>query len=58
MECPECNTETEKIDDTYSNYHSKRASVGAHTGNIYKCENCEKLWLENLLSGRIESWSY
>lgn len=58
MECPECQKELEIHDTTYSNINTHRAKIGQHTGDIYKCEDCEQCWIDNKLTGNIESWSY
>ncbi len=56
IHCPECNKELEEVvDTTYSNINSERAKIGQHTGDIYRCDDCEKRWLDNFLSGRVES---
>lgn len=58
MNCPECNTEMELIDTTYSNYDSPRAKKGEHTGDIYECKQCNGLFIDSFLSGKLENWSY
>jgi hypothetical protein len=60
MECPLCKNEKELEvhDTTFSNTNTNRCKVGDHTGNIYKCEECDTLWLHNLLSGSVSQWSY
>jgi len=59
MNCPECEKEMEQIDTTYSNVNTERAKKEQHTGNIYRCDDCDLLWLENLLNnGILEAWAY
>lgn len=56
--CPDCDTEMEQIDTTYSNINTSRCRNGQHTGNIYKCETCECSWLENFLNNsKLERWA-
>jgi len=57
MMCPDCDNEMEVVDTTFSTYNSGRAYKGQQTGIIYKCENCERPWLENFLNNnRLEPW--
>jgi len=58
MECPECKKELEIHDTTYSNISTYRSTIGQHTGDIYKCEDCEHYWIDNKLNGKVEPWSY
>jgi hypothetical protein len=61
INCYHCHKElTDVHDTTYSNINTARASVGQHTGNIYKCddEDCEGYSIDNFLTGKVESWSY
>lgn len=58
MECPECKREMELIDATYSNYDSPNAYKGQHTGDIYECKDCERLYLDSFIRGKLEDWSY
>lgn len=59
IECLECGNEIEDIHDTtYSNITTSRCTAGEHTGNIYKCEKCGSVWVDNFLTGEIHSWSY
>ena len=61
MNCYHCDKElnNEDIHDTtYSNVNTGRASVGQHTGDIYKCPECEQYTLDNFLSCKLEPWSY
>lgn len=59
MICPECNNDMEDPSDTtVSNMNSKRVKKGEQTGDIYKCNVCERFWLDNFLSGEIEPWNY
>lgn len=48
-ECPDCGKPMYKHDTTYSNINTHRARIGQHTGDVYKCEDCEVQWLENFL---------
>ncbi len=56
--CPECLKAMEQVDTTYSNTKTSRSEVGQHTGDIYFCEHCEQHYIDNLLTGNIEAWSY
>jgi uncharacterized protein with PIN domain len=58
LSCPECSKAMEQVDTTYSNTKTHRAEIGQHTGDIYFCEHCEQHYIDNLLSGNIEAWSY
>ena len=58
LSCPECSKAMEQVDTTYSNTKTQRAEIGQHTGDIYFCEHCEQHYIDNLLSGNIEAWSY
>jgi len=58
MECPECNSEMEQTDTTYSNINTKRAYIGQHTGDIYWCEKCETHYIDDFLIGKLVGWSY
>jgi hypothetical protein len=58
LSCPECSKAMEQVDTTYSNTKTQRAEIGQHTGDIYFCEHCEQHYIDNLLSGSIEAWSY
>ena len=57
MECPYCGTEIgDPVGTTYSIIKTKRAEVGQHTGDIYKCDKCEVRWLDDFLSGHVDEW--
>ncbi len=57
MNCPECDNDMgELVDTTYSNIKTNRANIGQHTGNIYRCDNCECFWLDNFLTNKVELW--
>jgi hypothetical protein len=58
MECPACKNEMEFEESVHSNYESQRAKVGEHTGDVYKCKECELIYLDNFLSGKLELFSY
>lgn len=58
LSCPECTKVMKQIDTTYSNIKTDRCEVGQHTGDIYKCKICETLYIDNMLNGKLESWSY
>ena len=58
MECPECGLELEVHDTLYSNINTHRAKVGQHTGNVYKCADCEQCFVDDFLSGTVHEWSY
>jgi len=56
--CEDCSTEMEQVDTTYSNIKTDRCDIGQHTGDIYKCPTCEMLFIDNMLSGEVHSFSY
>ena len=58
IQCPDCNKDLDRHDTTYSNINTERAKVGQHTGDIYKCDDCEANYIDNFLTGQIEAWSY
>jgi len=58
LPCPICNNKMEQIDTTYSNVDTSRSNVGQHTGDIYECHICNRLFIDNMLNGRVEDWSY
>lgn len=58
MNCPECNINMEQIDTTYSNVETNRCKKDQHTGDIYRCQKCSELYIDNILSGKLEPWSY
>lgn len=61
MKCVHCEAELpeEPHDTTYCNYNSPRYSEGTHTGNIYRCPECDEDTVELVQEGgRLESWSY
>ena len=58
MECLNCKKEMELIDTTYSNIKTDRANIGQHTGDIYSCAECDKMFIDNFLSGKVEDWNY
>ena len=58
LSCTECTKEMEQIDTTYSNMKTDRCEIGQHTGDIYECKICEMLFMDNMLNGKLEPWSY
>lgn len=58
MNCPNCEREMEFHDTTYSNITTSRCNAGDHTGDIYYCEQCDCLFIDNFLTGKLEGWSY
>lgn len=58
MECLECNEEVEKVDTTYSNYNSERTYKGQHTGDIYNCTKCDKIYIDDHIIGKFYEFSY
>lgn len=60
MDCVYCGEEiiSEPTDTTYSNYNSHRTKMGQHTGNIYTCDACGGLVLDDLLNGVVREWKY
>ena len=59
MDCPDCGKDMgEAHDKTYSNTGKKYPGVDPnHTGDIYKCEDCECLWLDNFITKNIEKYN-
>lgn len=58
MNCPICNNEMEFIEPVHSNYNSGRVTKDQHTGDVYKCENCEETYLDDFLCGELRVFSY
>lgn len=59
MDCPECGNEFEEVHDTlYSNITTQRCNAGDHTGDVYLCEKCEQLWVDDFLNGEFYEFSY
>lgn len=58
MNCPECKKEIELVDTTYSNINTERCKNGEHTGDIYECEICNCLYIDNFLTHKLEIWNY
>ena len=58
MDCPECGKEMNQIDSTYCNTKTDRAEIGEHTGNVYECVDCERIFLDNFLNGKLHEWNY
>lgn len=58
MDCPNCFKEMELIDTTYSNYNSRRAYEGQHTGDVYECKKCEMVYLNDFLINKLYEWNY
>lgn len=58
MKCLDCGIEIVQTDMTYSNCNTGRAYNGQHTGDIYYCEKCGQHFIEDMLTGRYEHWSY
>lgn len=58
LSCPECSKAIVQVDTTHSNTKTSRSEVGQHTGDIYFCEHCEQHYIDNLLTGNVEAWSY
>lgn len=46
------------VDSLYSNINTERALAGQLTGEVYRCENCEELQLDNFLTGKTDPFSY
>ena len=58
MDCPDCGKEMELHDTTYSNTGKRYHGVNPdHTGDVYKCEDCECRWLDNFITGRFEQYN-
>ena len=55
MNCLECSQEIEVVDTTFSMTGSTKDK---HTGDIYYCISCDTYFLDNLLTGNIEVWTY
>jgi hypothetical protein len=47
-----------QIDTTYSNITTQRVKKGDHTGDVYECDGCEKMFIYNYINDKIDSWSY
>lgn len=58
MDCPVCNNEMEFIEPVHSNYNSSRATKGQHTGDVYKCENCDEIYLDDFLCNELRVFNY
>jgi len=58
MNCKQCDSEMEQVDTTYSNINTERSHKGQHTGDVYHCLECGRYFLDNFLTGNIESWIY
>ena len=57
--CIECGELVEEVHDTtYSNINTNRAYKGQHTSDIYYCDKCDTLMIDDFLSGEVEEWSY
>ena len=60
MECPDCGTQMDCVDTTYSNTGKLYPGVNPqHTGDIYKCpnEDCDSRWLDNFITRSLERWN-
>jgi hypothetical protein len=60
MICPDCGTEMEVSDTTYSNTGKVFLGViSQHTGDIYTCpnEDCGNRWLANFITNCLERWN-
>lgn len=59
VNCCECGEElTEIHDTTYANYTSERTKQGQHTGDIYKCPECETCTIDDHLNCVVRPWNY
>ncbi len=58
MNCPVCGNKMRFIEETHSNYATDRAIKGEHTGNVYRCDTCEKTYLDDFLSGELRRFGY
>ena len=60
IECAHCGHEitSEPHDTTYANYTNYRVEKGQHTGDIYKCDECEGLTIDDFLDNVVRGWSY
>lgn len=59
VNCPNCGKELDDVvDTTYSNYKSDRAENGQHTGDIYSCDECEILVIDDFLNNVVREWDY
>ncbi len=58
LECLGCGSVLYVHDTLYSNINTSRAVVGQHTGNVFKCEDCECYWVDDFLSGSVHEWGY
>jgi hypothetical protein len=60
MICPDCETEMDAHDTTYSNTGKQHPGINPqHTGAIYKCpnEDCGSLWLDNFITKQVARWN-
>ena len=48
----------EFIEPVHSNYNSSRATKGQHTGDVYKCENCDEIYLDDFLCNELRVFNY
>lgn len=59
INCTECGNWLEDVHDTtYSNMNTKRCYDGQHTGDIYRCEDCDVLWIDDFLTNTVHYWNY
>ena len=59
VNCIECEQElTELHDTTESNIETERCYIGQLTGEIYHCEDCDVMTIDNFLDGTVEQWVY
>jgi phage FluMu protein Com len=59
INCIECDKELAEVHDTtYSNVTTHRCNVGDHTGNIYKCDDCDILIIDDFLNHDIYEWIF
>lgn len=55
MKCPKCKNEMRFIEETHNNYATDRAIKGERTGDVYACDYCKKLYLDDFLSGELRN---
>ena len=58
MKCPECGIKLEICDTLYSNINTSRAKDGQHTGDVYRCKDCDQYFVDDFLSGTVHEWNY
>ena len=59
IQCPDCKKELDEIiDTTTSNHTNEKVNAGQHTGDIYKCDDCEKEYIDDHVNNIVREWRY